>query len=186
MAPCSLCAPWLNFSRDPHSKAAYPLSRERPRGVKTKLPTVHNCIVAQFNVGLFALFCLVGCEKKGGEAVMLAKEHIAAASLISETPSVEHMASPNEQPRPIGGDEITVDGHVMKPEVRGTSRDPRALKDAQWLVKVRMITDGRTFNVQADQSQFDKLNEGDRVQVRYRVGKYSKTIWAAEITGRKQ
>ena len=78
-------------------------------------------------------------------------------------------------------DEITLDGYVMKREARGTSRDPRALKDEQWLVKVRMIDDGRTFNVQADQRQFDKLKEGDRVQVRYRIGKYTKTVWSAEI-----
>jgi hypothetical protein len=96
-------------------------------------------------------------------------------------------ASPNEvstsaeQPCPIGDDEITVDGHVMKPDVRGTSHDPRALQDEQWLVKVRMIDDGRTFNVQADEGQFDKLKAGDRVRVRYRIGKYTKTVWGAEI-----
>ena len=88
--------------------------------------------------------------------------------------------------RPIGDDEITVDGYVMKPDVRGTSRDPRALKDEQWLVKVRMINDGRTFNVQADQGQFDKLKEGDRVKVRYRLGKYTKTIWDAKVDETKK
>jgi hypothetical protein len=40
---------------------------------------------------------------------------------------------------------------------------------------------GRTLNVQADQGQFDKLKEGDRVRVRYRLGKYTKTVWDAEI-----
>jgi hypothetical protein len=44
-----------------------------------------------------------------------------------------------------------------------------------------MIYDGRTFNVQADQGHFDKLTEGDRIQVRYRLGKYTKTVWGAEI-----
>ena len=96
-------------------------------------------------------------------------------------PNAQHVADPNEQPRPIGDKEITVDGYVMKPEVRGTSRDPRALKDEQWLVKVRIIHDGRTFNIQTDQGQFDKVKEGDRVQVRYRIGKYTKTVWGAEI-----
>jgi len=65
--------------------------------------------------------------------------------------------------------------------VRGTSRDPRALQAEQWLVKVRMIADARTFNVPAEQKQFDKLKEGDRVKVRYRVGKYTNAVWAAEI-----
>jgi hypothetical protein len=123
---------------------------------------------------------------------VLTKEHIAAAPPISETSPAGSPASPNEisttseELRPIGDDEITLDGYVMKPEVRGTSRDPRALKDEQWRVKVRMIYDGRTFNVQADQGQFDKLKEGDRVQVRYGFGKYTKTVWGAEIDGTKK
>lgn len=141
----------------------------------------------RFVLGLLAIFYLAGCEKHSGEAVVLAKEHIAAAPPISETSPAGFPASPNEisttagELRPIGDDEITVDGYVMKPEVRGTSRDPRALKDEQWRVKVRMIYDGRTFNVQAEKGQFDKLKEGDRVQVRYRLGKYTKTVWGAQI-----
>lgn len=144
-------------------------------------------MVLRFALGLLAIFYLAGCEKHSGEAVVLAKENIAAAPPISETSPAGSPASPNEvstsaeELRPISDDEITVDGYVMKPEVRGTSRDPCALKDEQWRVKVRMIYDGRTFNVQADQGQFDKLKEGDRVQVRYRLGKYTKTVWGAEI-----
>jgi hypothetical protein len=138
------------------------------------------------------VFCLTGCEKHSGQAIVLTKKHIAAAPPISETSPAGSPASPNEistiaeELRPIGDDEITVDGYVMKPEVRGTSRDPRALKDKQWRVKVRMIHDGRTFNVQAEQGQFDKLKEGDRVQVRYRLGKYTKTVWGAEIDETKK
>jgi hypothetical protein len=124
---------------------------------------------------------MVGCEKKSGDAVVLAKEHIAAAPPIAETPNAQSALTPDEQPRPIADDEITVDGYVMKPEARGKSRDPRALKAEQWLVKVRMIDDGRTFNVQAEQAQFDKLKEGHRVKVRYRIGKYTKTVWGSEI-----
>ena len=146
----------------------------------------------RFVLRLLAIFCLAGCEKQSGEAVVLAKEHIAAVPPISETSPAGFPASPNEisnsaeQPRPIDDDEITVDGYVMKPEVRGTSHDPRVLKDEQWLVKVRTIDDGRTFNVQAEQGQFDKLKEGDRVQVRYRIGKYTKTVWDAEIEETKK
>jgi len=44
-----------------------------------------------------------------------------------------------------------------------------------------MIHDGRTFNIQTEQGQFDKVKEGNRVQVRYRIGKYTKTVWGAEI-----
>ena len=141
----------------------------------------------RFVLGLLGIFYLAGCEKHSGEAVVLAKENIAAAPPISETSPAGSPASPNEvstsaeELRPIGDDEVTVDGYVMKPEVRGTSRDPRALKDEQWLVKVRMIYDGRAFNVRADQGQFDKLKEGDRVRIRYQLGKYTKTAWGAEI-----
>jgi hypothetical protein len=69
----------------------------------------------------------------------------------------------------------------MQPEVSGTIRDPRALKDEQWLVKVRMIQDGRTFNVRVEPKQFVELNEGDRAKVKYRLGKYTKIVWAVEI-----
>jgi hypothetical protein len=65
--------------------------------------------------------------------------------------------------------------------VRGTGRDPRALKTEQWLVKVRMLDNGRTFHVPTDQSKWEKLRENDRVKVRYRTGKYTGTVWAAEI-----
>jgi hypothetical protein len=44
-----------------------------------------------------------------------------------------------------------------------------------------MIHDGRTFNVHAEKGQVDKLKEGDRVQVRYPLGKYTKTVWGAQI-----
>ena len=81
----------------------------------------------------------------------------------------------------MADDEIAVDGYVMKPEARGTSRDPRAFKHEQWLVKVRMLDNGRTFQVPADQAKWEKLRENDRVKVRYRTGKYTGTVWAAEI-----
>ena len=81
----------------------------------------------------------------------------------------------------MADDEIAVDGYAMKPEVRGTSDDPRALKDEQWLVKVRILDGGRTLQVPADQAKWEKLRENDRVKVRYRTGKYTGTVWDAEI-----
>jgi hypothetical protein len=81
----------------------------------------------------------------------------------------------------MADDEIAVDGYVMKPEVRGTGRDPRALKAEQWLVKVRMLDDGRRIQIQADQGQWEKLHENDRIKVRYRKGKYTGTVWSSEI-----
>ena len=113
--------------------------------------------------------------------MVLAKEHIDAALPAQETPKAKPEASPDVQIRPMADDEIAVDGYVMKPEVRGTSRDPRALKDEQWIVKVRMLDNGRTFQVPADQAKWEKLRENDRVKVSYRTGKYTGTVWAAEI-----
>ena len=122
-----------------------------------------------------------GCEKRSGEAVVLAKEYIDAALPIAETPTAQSAPSPDEQLRPIADDEITVDGYVMKPEMRGTSRDPRALNHEQWIVKVRMLDDGRRIQVQADRAQWEKLRENDRIKVRYRIGKYTGTVWSSEI-----
>jgi hypothetical protein len=134
------------------------------------------CVVAAF-----LIVGATGCEKKSGEAVVLSKEHIDDALPGGEISNPQSAQAPDDGPRPIADDEITVDGYVMKPETRGTSRDPRALKDEQWLVKVRMLDDGRRIQVHADRAQFEKLRENDRVKVRYRTGKYTGTVWAAEI-----
>jgi hypothetical protein len=127
------------------------------------------------------MIAVMGCEKKSGEAIVITKEYIAAALPTAEIPSSQFAPSPNEQPRPMADDEIAVDGYVMKAEARGTSRDPRALKHEQWIVKVRVLADGRTFQVPADQAKWEKLRENDRVKVRYRTGKYTGTVWATEI-----
>ncbi len=138
--------------------------------------SVRACLVAAL-----LMIGATGCEKKSGEAVVLAKEHIDAALPTAETPNAQSVPSPNEQLRPMRDDETAVDGYVMKPEERGTSRDPRALSHEQWLVKVRMLDNSRTFQVPADQAKSEKLRENDRIKVRYRTGKYTGTVWAAEI-----
>ena len=132
-------------------------------------------------IAICLIIGLSGCEKKRGQAVVLAKEHIDAALPTAETPHAQSAPSADEHLRPMPDDEIAVDGYVMKPEVRGTSRDPRALKHEQWIVKVRMVDNGRTFQVPADQAKWEKLRENDRVKVKYRTGKYTGTVWAAEI-----
>jgi hypothetical protein len=137
--------------------------------------------VAPWVVAAFLIISVTGCEKNSGEAVVLAKEHIDAGPPTAETPNAQSASSPDEQLRPMADDEIAVDGYVMKPEARGTSRDPRALTHEQWIVKVRMLDNGRTFQVPVDQTKWEKLRENDRVKVRYRTGKYTGTVWAAEI-----
>jgi hypothetical protein len=124
---------------------------------------------------------VTGCEKNHGEAMVLAKEHIDAALPNAETPKAQSEPGPTAEIRPMADDEIAVDGYVMKPEARGTSRDPRALQHEQWLVKVRMLDNGRSFQVSTDQAKWEKLRENDRIKVRYRTGKYTGTVWHAEI-----
>lgn len=146
---------------------------ERSRIRKTIAPAYF--IVALLMIGV------TGCEKNSGEAVVLSKEHIDAALTTAETPKAESEPGPTAEIRPMADDEIAVDGYVMKPEARGTSRDPRALQHEQWLVKVRMLDNGLTFQFPADRAKWEKLRENDRVKVKYRTGKYTGTVWAAEI-----
>ena len=151
-------------------------------------------VILGFMAGMAVILSFAGCWKKSGKAVVLEKEHIAARE-ITPTPKAEQTASPSEltassnasapneeeKPRELGKDEIVVDTYVMKKDVRGTSRDPRAMSDEQWIVKVQMIDDLRQFNVQTDQAHWDKVKVGDRIKVSYRQGKYTGTVWAAEI-----
>jgi hypothetical protein len=146
---------------------------------------------------IVASVSVTGCWKKGGQAVVLEKEHIAAAEPTpTPAPAAEQSASPNgstpspsESPakeveyetRELAEDEIEVDTYVMKKDVRGTSRDPRATRDEQWIVNVQMIEDLRQIKVRTDQRRYDKLKVGDRVKVSYRQGKYTGTVWYAEI-----
>ena len=132
-------------------------------------------------IAIFVMIGVASCDRKSGQAVVTGKEHIDARLPKAETPNAQSATGSEPQIREMADDEIAVDGYVMKPEARGTSRDPRALKDEQWLVKVRMLDNGSTFQVHADRSQWEKLRENDRVKVRYRTGKYTGTVWAAEI-----
>jgi hypothetical protein len=137
--------------------------------------------VPPYVIAAFLIIPVSGCEKNSGEAVVLAKEHIDAALPNAETPSAESTPGPDGQLHPMADDEIAFDGYVMRPAARGTSRDPRALKHEQWIVKVRMVDNGRTFQVPADHANWEKLRENDRVNVKYRTGKYTGSVWAAEI-----
>ena len=155
--------------------------------------------------GLAAILILVGCDKKHSKAIVLEKEHIAVrvatptpnpTAALAETsasdPTVTTEATPSEsgdaeepaeveRTADIAPDEIEVDGYVMKAKARGTSCDPRAAPDEQWLVKVRTTDNGRSFTVHVAQRQFEKVKEGDRVEVIYRAGKYTGTVWNSEL-----
>ena len=66
-------------------------------------------IVPAFVIVVLVMVGMVGCEKESGDVVVLAKEHIAPALPIAETPNAQSAPTPDEEPRPIADDEITVD-----------------------------------------------------------------------------
>jgi hypothetical protein len=157
-------------------------------------------ILFGFATALVVMLSLAGCYKKSGEAVVLEKEHIAARE-ATPTPKAESSASSSEATEsvtePVPGldestssekivtesreDEVDVDGYVMKKDVRGTSNDPRAMDHEQWIVKIQMIADLRRLDVQTDQPRWEKVKIGDRIKVTYRQGKYTGTVWNADI-----
>jgi hypothetical protein len=131
--------------------------------VRQSLVPLRAAIVVCLSLGI------ASCAKKRGDAIVVGKEHIDVAEakpLPSPAASPSPGASPvNEEAviREMAPDEIDVDGIVMKKEVRGTSKDPRAGTEETWLVKVEMV------------------EVGDRIKVRYSEGKYTGTVWGSEI-----
>jgi len=128
------------------------------------------------------LLALAGCSRNSGEAVVLEKEHIAAAEIVSPTPTPASAANDEtETARDLKPGEIVLDGYLMDKDLRGTSKDPRALTNEQWLVRAELISGGRKIDAHADRRQHEKVKPGDHVQISYRTGKYTGTIWSAEI-----
>jgi hypothetical protein len=80
------------------------------------------------------------------------------------------------------GDAIVIGKDYVAAVKQGEEiKDERATNHEQWIVKVRMRDNGRTIEVRADRAQWEKLRENDQVKVMYRVGKYTGTVWDAEI-----
>ena len=80
------------------------------------------------------------------------------------------------------GDAIVIGKDYVAAVKQGEEiKDERATSHEQWIVKARMVDNGRTIEVHVDRGQWEKLRESDRVKVTYRVGKYTGTVWDAEI-----
>ena len=75
--------------------------------------------------------------------------------------------------------------HVAAVPPGGTPQDERATEVAHWIVHVEMIENLRKVNVYVDQPQSEKLKVGDRINVTYSMGKYTGTVWGAEINERR-
>ena len=166
-----------------------------PRGshlLNRPMTSARICAPAFFAMGLLILFGAGGCTKKVGDAVVLEKEHIDAAE-PSPTPTPATASSeiavaapsPTASTEPVqtelAPDDIVVDTYVMKKNVRGTGKDPRASSQEKWLMKVEMIQDLRRFTILADRAHFLKYKVGDKVRVRYKEGNYSGTVWDSQI-----
>jgi len=120
---------------------------------------------------------LIACSKNRSAATVVGKEHIdVAEAKPSSSPQATETTSAEMKP-----DEIEVDGYVMKKDVRGTSKDPRASKEEQWRITVQIEDIGLRKLIQSDRVHYDKLKVGDRIKVAYYKGKYTGTVWAAEI-----
>ncbi len=144
-------------------------------------------------LAILVALSIAACSKKSGDAVVLEKEHIDAAdpypsvtpspTASNETGSTESRPAETAQyiERELAADEVVVDTFVMKKEVRGTKKDPRASSTEQWRVTVQMVNGGRQFVVHTDRARYEKIKPGDRVKVRYKEGNYTGTVWDSEI-----
>jgi hypothetical protein len=140
-------------------------------------------------LAVLAAVSIASCSKKSGDAVVLEKEHLDAADpfpSVTPSPTAADQATPaatepEYTERELAADEIVVDTFVMKKNVRGTKKDPRATTIEQWRVRVRMVESGRQFVVLTERARYEKLKPGDGVKVRYKEGNYTGTVWDSEI-----
>ena len=80
------------------------------------------------------------------------------------------------------GDAVVVGKDYVAAAKQGDEiKDERGTNHDQWIVEVRMRDNGRKIQVRADGAQWEKLHENDRVKVTYRAGKYTGTVWDADI-----
>jgi hypothetical protein len=158
--------------------------------VLTKYRSSLLCAMRRIALAVLAAISIAACTKKGGEAIVLEKEHIDAADpypSVTPSPTVGEQARPSSTAteesveRELAADEIVVDTFVMKKDARGTKRDPRATTDQQWRVTVQMVEGGRRFVVRTDRARYEKIKPGDRIKVRYKEGNYTGTVWDSEV-----
>ena len=118
--------------------------------------------------------------KNRSDATVIAKEHIDIAG-AKPSPAPSPPAEPAITSVEMKPDQIEVDGYVMKKDVRGTSKDPRATKEEQWRIMMQIEDIGLRKMIQSDHGHYDKLKVGDKIKVAYYKGKYTGTVWAANI-----
>lgn len=63
----------------------------------------------------------------------------------------------------------------------GTTPGKRQLSNPQWIINVEMVKGGRKIDVHVDETEWQRRTKGERVLVSYSEGKYTGTVWGAEI-----
>jgi hypothetical protein len=149
------------------------------------MSTARFAISSRAALLLIALLFCTGCWKKSGDAIVLEKEYLPA---VERTPT----PAPNESPTPsitAGSDaaagnapsESEADDQVQPDDATGPTVDPRSTDHEQWILKVELAQGGRRMDVRVEHARWDKLKIGDRVHVTYREGKYTGTVWSADL-----
>ena len=81
------------------------------------------------------------------------------------------------------GEAIVTGKEYIEAVAPGATPEERQLDREQWIVNVRMVYDGRRVNILLDdKAQWDRYEVDQRIHVTYQEGKYTGTVWGAEIT----
>jgi hypothetical protein len=79
------------------------------------------------------------------------------------------------------GDAVVIGKDYVAAKQGEEIKGERTTTHEQWIVKARMLDNGRTIEIHADRAEWEKLRESGPVKVTYRMGKYTGTVWGAEI-----
>jgi hypothetical protein len=130
--------------------------------------------------GLVILLSLAGCWKKSGEAIVLEKIYVPARP-VSVSPNESRSPAASEPTQTPAEQNSTETATEPADDTIQPALDPRAVEHEQWIVAVEMVDDLKKIDVRIDAARWEKLKPRDRVRVSYRQGKYTGTIWNAEL-----
>ncbi len=81
-----------------------------------------------------------------------------------------------------GGEAVVLDrDYIPATYSTAAGEEGRELVAEQWILRVRMQDDAKRIRVSVDLPAWEKAKPGDRVKVSYSQGKYTGTVWAAEL-----
>lgn len=81
-----------------------------------------------------------------------------------------------------GGEAVVVErDYIPATYSSAVGEEGRELVAEQWILLVRMRDDAKRIRVSVDLPEWEKAKAGDRVKVSYSQGKYTGTVWVAEL-----